>query len=273
VKVFLGIIAVIFFGQGILAQKENFKSRSTLGFLVGGSYYIGDLNEFGHFQNTNLSLGLVYRYYLNSRLELRLSYNYGKVEGHDADSDYGYHQLRNLSFESPIHELTGGIEFNYLNYKIGDEKYFFTPYMFIEMGAFRMNPMRDYQGEMIELQPLGTEGQGSSLSNKDPYSLTQFVIPMGIGVKINLGRRVAMAIEYGIRKTFTDYLDDVGGNYVDPVLLTQENGSLAARMADPSLGGFEAIGPRGNAATKDWYSMFGAMITIPLGKEGTCYYR
>lgn len=241
--------------------------------MVGGSYYIGDLNQYNHFKNTNLSAGLIYRYYVNSRIELRLSYNYGKVGASDADSDYEYHRLRNLSFESQIHELTGGIEFNYLNYKIGDGKYFFTPYMFIEAGAFRMNPMREHQGEMIELQPLGTEGQGSSLNSSDPYSLTQFVIPMGVGIKINLGQRMAMSIEYGIRKTFTDYLDDVGGDYINPVLLTQENGSLAARMADPSLDGFEAIGPRGNSATKDWYSMFGIMITIPLGKEGTCYYR
>ena len=266
------IIVFLVIGSSF-AQRENFRSRSTLGFMVGGSYYIGDLNQYDHFNNTNLSLGLVYRYYVNSRLELRLSYNYGKVEGSDADSDYAYYRLRNLSFESQIHELTGGIEFNYLNYKIGDGKYFFTPYMFIEMGAFRMNPMREYQGEMVELQPLGTEGQGSSLNDQDPYSLTQFVIPMGVGVKINLGQRMAMSIEYGIRKTFTDYLDDVGGDYVDPVLLTQENGSLAARMADPSLGGFEGLGPRGNSATKDWYSMFGVMITIPLGSESTCYYK
>jgi hypothetical protein len=241
--------------------------------MAGGSYYIGDLNQFDHFKNTHLSLGLVYRYYINSRIELRLSYNYGKVSADDADSDYAYYRQRNLSFESQIHEFTGGIEFNYFNYKIGDGKYFFTPYMFLEIGAFQMNPMREYQGDMVELQPLGTEGQGSSLNSKDPYSLTQFVIPMGIGFKLNIGKRSAISFEYGIRKTFTDYLDDVGGDYVNSVALTQENGNLAARMADPSLGGVEAIGPRGNSATKDWFSMFGVMVTFPLGKESKCHYR
>jgi hypothetical protein len=254
-------------------QRENFRSRSTLGIKGGGSYYIGDLNQYHHFRRTNISAGLIYRYYVNSRIELRLSYNYGKIAGNDADSNYEYQRLRNLSFESDIHELVGGIEFNYLNYKIGDGKYFFTPYMFIEAGAFRMNPKREYQGEMIELQPLGTEGQGSALNDKDPYSLTQFVIPMGVGVKMNVGKTMAISLEYGIRKTFTDHLDDVGGDYVDPVLLTQANGNLATRMSDPSLGGFEAIGPRGNSSTNDWYSMFGLMITFKLGKEGSCYYK
>lgn len=136
-----------------------------------------------------------------------------------------------------------------------------------------MNPMTEYNGEMIELQPLGTEGQGSNLNPNSPYSLTQFAIPFGVGIKLNLSRGVAISLEYGLRKTFTDYLDDVGGNYVDQVALSAANGDLAARLADRSIGGFQAVGPRGNSATNDWYNIFGAMITFPLGKESKCFYR
>ena len=267
------ILIILSFSTVCFSQKENFRSRSSLGGMIGGSYYIGDLNPYGHFKNTHLALGAIYRFRVNSRIELRASYNYGKVSGSDANSDYEKYNQRNLSFQSRIHELTGGIEFHYKNYKLGDPKYFFTPYMFIEMGVFQMDPKRQFNGELVELQPLGTEGQGSSLNSDDPYSLTQFVIPMGVGFKLNLGTRTAISFEYGIRKTFTDYLDDVGGNYVDPVMLAVENGGLAARMADPSLDGFEAVGPRGNPATTDWYSFFGAMITFPLGKEGKCFYK
>lgn len=264
---------IIFLSSGLFSQSENFRSRSSFGPMIGGSYYIGDLNQFGHFKNTNLSGGLVYRYYVNSRLELRANFIYAHVDGADADSDIAIHQNRNLSFQSDIWELGGGLEFNYLNYKLGDMKYFFTPYMFIELGLARINPQAEFNGELIDLQPLGTEGQGSSLSDKDPYSLTQIVIPFGVGIKLNLTKRMAISLEYGMRKTFTDYLDDVGGNYVNSDALLLENGNIAAQLADRSLGENRAYGPRGNSSTKDWYSTFGAMITFSLGKPGKCFYH
>lgn len=267
------ILILIILSSSVFSQRENFKSRSSLGIMAGGSYYIGDLNPYKHFQNTHISGGLIYRYYINSRIELRGTLMYGKVSASDANSSIEVHRLRNLSFQSRIYEISSGIEFNYKNYKIGDTKYYFTPYMTIGLGIARINPSRMMNDELIELQPLGTEGQGSALNNKDPYSLTQLVIPLGIGFKINIGERSAISFEYGIRKTFTDYLDDVGGNYIDQVDLTVQNGNLTARMADPSFDEFDAVGPRGNPTTKDWYSMFGITLTFPLGKEGSCYYR
>jgi hypothetical protein len=267
------VFIIAFWSVVAVGQSENFKSRSAFGPMLGGSYYIGDLNPYGHFRNTNLSGGFVYRYYVNSRIELRGNLLYGKVEANDADSKIELHRNRNLSFESEIWEIAGGIEFNYFNYKLGDQKYSITPYMFIELGVFRMNPQAEFNGEMVDLQPLGTEGQGSTLSDKDPYSLTQIVIPFGIGLKVNVTRRMALSFEYGLRKTFTDYLDDVGGNYVNPEQLILENGNLAARLADRSLSDTPAYGPRGNSSTKDWYSMFGIQLTFSLGKASTCFYQ
>lgn len=267
------IFSLILIGFHSVGQRETFLSRSSFGPMVGGSYYIGDLNKYRHFQNTHLSGGLIYRYYINSRIELRGALKYGKVSGADELSKNPTQQLRNLSFESSIFEIAGGLEFNYFNYKLGDGKYFFSPYLFVEIGVFRMKPMTEYNGDLIELQPLGTEGQGTSLSDEDYYSLTQLVIPFGIGFKLNLGKKAAISFEYGLRKTFTDYLDDVSGNYVDGNLLAEESGNLAARLSNRSIGDYEAIGPRGNSSTKDWYSMFGIMLTFPLGKEGKCYYH
>jgi len=256
------------------SQTENFRSRSSFGFMVGGSYYIGDLNQFAHFRRTNLSAGAVYRYYLNSRLALRAGIRYGTIEGYDSDTDNSFQQNRNLSFQSEIYEVTGGIEFNYKNYKLGNTQFFFSPYMFIDIGVFRMNPQTEYNGELIDLQPIGTEGQGSSLSSENPYNLTQIVIPLGVGFKMNLGKRAAVSFEYGIRKTFTDYLDDVGeGNYINPNELAQENGDIAARLSDRSLNNAPMVGSRGNSSTNDWYSMFGVMFTFSLGNPDKCFYH
>lgn len=255
------------------SQSENFRSRSSFGFMLGGSYYIGDLNQYAHFRRTNLSGGILYRYYVNSRIAIRGGVRYGKIEGYDSDASSPIQKQRNLSFQSEIWEVSAGLEFNYLNYKLGNEKYNFSPYLFIDLGVFRMNPQTKFNNELVDLQPIGTEGQGSSLSEKDPYPLTQLVIPFGIGFKLNLGQKAAISFEYGLRKTFTDYLDDVGGNYVDSELLAQENGSIAARLSDPSGSNQQMTGSRGNSATKDWYSMFGVMFTFSLGDPDKCFYR
>ena len=88
--------------------------------------------------------------------------------------------------------------------------------------------------EWLDLQPLGTEGQYSSqYPEKDPYQLIQFAIPVGIGFKVSLSEKFSMAIEYGLRKTFTDYIDDVGGIYASPQYLFMENED-AANLSDRS---------------------------------------
>jgi hypothetical protein len=193
------------------------------------------------------------------------------VEASDADSKLDLLKNRNLSFQSQIIELAGGVEFNYFPFQIGHDRYKGTAYLLAEIGIFRMNPKTEYNGDLIELQSLGTEGQGSSLSSKDNYSLTQVCVPLGVGCKFSLGKKASMSFEFGIRKTFTDYLDDVGsGSFVDPDALAAENGPLAAELSNRNLNG-SRYGKRGTTATKDWYVFSGTMITFRLGKPNKCY--
>jgi len=259
------LLSIFAFGQN-----SNHRSKSELGVLLGGSYYIGDLNQFGHFNKTQPAVGLLYRYNYHSRLSLRANCTYGKVKADDADSKRDLFQNRNLSFESNIFELAGGVEFTYLPFFLGSERYKGTAYILAEIGIFRMNPKTEFNGDMVELQPIGTEGQGSDLSSRKNYSLTQICIPLGVGVKFALGKKAALSFEYGIRKTFTDYLDDVGSNsYVDAVELAAANGPLAAQLSNRSLDG-SRFGKRGNTSTSDWYSFFGTMITFRLGRPNKC---
>lgn len=272
-NIFLSGLIIIGTFNSVNGQTESFISRSSLGVMIGGSYYIGDLNQFGHFKHTNLSGALLYRYHVNSRVAIRGALRYGKVEGYDSDSNDPYRQARNLSFESEIFEVAAGVEFNFVNYKIGNDEYFFTPYMFLDLGVFKMDPKTSYNGELVKLRGIGTEGQGSDLTDLKRYSLVQFVIPFGIGFKINLGKRAALTLEYGIRKTFTDYLDDVGsGDFLNREELTLQNGDIAAHLSDRSLDDVKMTGKRGNPSTKDWYSMFGIGVTFKLGKANTCFY-
>ena len=77
-------------------------------------------------------------------------------------------------------------------------------------------------------------------------------------------------MEYGIRKTFTDYLDDVhSSRYIDSDQLGAINGPLAATLSNRSLDG-SRFGTRGNPSTKDWYAFFGAMLSFRLGGPRVC---
>lgn len=271
------ILILLLITQHSIAQiRPKFASKCELGVMLGGSYYTGELNRMGHFQQLEPAGGLIFRYNVHPRLALRVNAFYGWVRGDDSRSQFEYQRNRNLSFRSHIMEIAAGFEFNYFNYEIGNEKHWITPYMFGEIGVFQMNPKTKYNGEWVDLRPLGTEGQGTSLSNEKPYSLVQLSIPMGLGVKMNIGKNVALSLEYGIRLTFTDYIDDVSGTYVDRDALAQVNGGIAADLSDRSLAplgtnernaGFR----RGDPNNKDWYSFFGMILTFRLGKPTTCW--
>lgn len=258
----------------VFAQRKHNKSVEV-GVFLGGSYYIGDLNPTRHFdQFTRPGGGIVCRYNFSQRLAARANFLLGKIEAHDEFSPSEYQQQRNLSFQSSITEFSAQLEFNFLNYEIGDDKSKFSPYIFGGVGAFVFDPQGQINDEWISLQQLSTEGQGLPRGPK-PYKLTQFTLPFGVGVKINVAKNMSLGLEWGMRKTFTDYLDDVSTRYYDPKVLEQYKGPLAVIMADQSKGtdvGVSNVGrQRGNPATKDWYSFAGAVLTIRLkGKREEC---
>lgn len=256
-------------GWGQKSYRHNAMSRSELGFMVGGSYYIGDLNQ-RHFNHTNLAGQLLYRYNINARFAYRLNFTYGKIEGYDSEQKEAVLRNRNLSFQSHLFELGSGIEITYFPFEIGNKKYKGTAYLLAEFSLTRINPLTEFQGEMVELQPLGTEGQGTSLGTRGKYSRVQLGIPLAVGARISLSENVGLNIEYGIRLLFTDYLDDVGGyRYVDPLVLAAENGPTAAALSNRSLDG-NRFGQRGNRATRDWYTFFGIGLTFRMGGKNGC---
>ena len=140
--------------------------------------------------------------------------------------------------------LSERVEFNYVNYKMGNDDYFFTPYMFIDIGVFKMNPRTEYNGEMVSLQSIGTEGQGSDLTDENVYPLVQVAIPFGIGYKMKLVDKFAIALELRAQYTF---VDDIDYN-------NQEIESLKF----------------GNPNSNDWYMLTAISIVYSFGRP-PCY--
>jgi hypothetical protein len=262
------------YGQIVVAQ------LSEVGVITGVTYYVGDLNN-KHFKNSAFSMGILYRYNINDRIAFRINFLYGNVKGKDSQSDDPVKVNRNLSFKSSIAELGGIFEFSYYTYSPGDKKNKFSTYILMGFNYFKMNPKGLLDDVWYELNALGTEGQNFEGGPKH-YKLDAFAIPIGLGAKVNLGKRIAIAIEYSIRFTFTDYLDDVSGNYwaTDDFLNSNGEltiaGQLADRRLDPGLPTQNEAGEtlglqRGNPSRKDWYGFAGILLSFRIGKDNnTC---
>lgn len=257
------IIPIIFALLTLPAAAQ--KRVQELGLFLGGSYYTGDLNPNGHFNSlTKPAGGVVHRYNLNDRFTWRNGIFLGTIAGDDARSASFSQQQRNLSFKSKLYEFHSVAEFNFLEYEIGDEKRMFTPFMFAGVDVFNFSPKGLLGNQWVGLQQLHTEAQSK------PYKLTQVAIPFGAGIKTMLAKRIGLVLEWGLRKTFTDYLDDVSTVYANPADIAIYSGSLGVVMADRNTSSdpISNIGrQRGNPRTKDWYSFAGVTLSFKLKEQ------
>ncbi len=260
------IIAALIFLTGNRAWAQ----RTEAGFFLGGSFYMGDINKSKLFAQTNFAGGLIYRYNLNTYWAVKGNALYGKVEA--TDSKYGNIE-RNLSFRSNIFDFGLQMELNFMRYFTGSKTiYRFTPYLTGGVALFFFNPQAYYEGKWRNLKSLSTEGEGlPQYPDVKEYSLAQIAIPFGMGFKYSLSDKVSIGLEWTMRKTFTDYIDDVSGKYVDLNVLESQKGAIAAALSDPT--GMHKEGElRGDSQTKDWYSFAGVTLTFKIqkSKKGTC---
>jgi len=268
------IYTLLFLSFGAFAQRN--KPSMEVGVFLGGSYYIGEINQQHLGQFTKPAGGLVFRYNFNRRLAARANAWYGIVEAHDSYSESAAQKQRNMSFKSDISEISAVLEFNFLDYELGNENRRFSPYIFGGFAGYKFKPQVDFGGQWVNAQPLATEGQGlpGGASNRK-YKLTQVSLPFGVGFKTHLAESIGLSVEWGMRKTFTDYIDDVSTEYYDPAVLAIAYGPTSAAVSDPSIGtdpNYSNVGrQRGNPTNKDWYSFIGFIFTIKIkSKPNAC---
>jgi len=248
-----------------VAQKTG-QRDFEIGISGGVSWYNGDLNPdifFGkHY--THRAFGVQLRKNLNQRFALRWQLNYGTLSADDRLASSPFQQNRNLNFTSKLYEFASTIEFNFLPYDALNPKHPFSPYTFVGLSVFRFNPQTDLEGNIYQLQPLATE-------NKH-YSRTSVGIPFGFGFKLALTDRFILSADWGMRRTFSDYIDDVSTTY-------PAQGSLDGLSEDISDRSLEQSSPdgtnwgtqRGNSRTKDWYSFAMLSFSVRIGpKKGSC---
>jgi hypothetical protein len=207
---------------------------------------------------------------IRDHLTTNFSVTAGKISASDAKGKARY-RGRNLSFGSSIGEASLTLQYDLFDLTAAKS---LTPYGFIGIGGFGFKPYAyDTAGNKIYLRPLGTEGQEiPEYSNKKLYGLTQFEIPMGIGAKYAINDHMFLGAEFGFRKLFTDYLDDVSGyNYADTAVLRSARGPQAAEMAfragEIAGSKYPISGQRGNPKVKDNFYTVVIKLTVSFDKS------
>jgi len=239
-----------------------------IGVQVGTSHFLGDLGgqrgigrpflrdtDFGTLRP---NFGVFARYNMGANFSARLDVNYLQLSGDDAlagSSDFSlenrgtdpsgagidgawFRWYRNLHFRTRVFEASIGAEIIPYNFELGGGYYGYSvlsPYGFVGIGVFNFKPQaRDENQVWRDLQPLRTEGQGF-VEGRVPYALTQMNIPLGVGIKWTYNDTWALGLEVNHRLTFTDYIDDVSTDYVDPTIFEDnfdaETAAIATFMA------------------------------------------
>ena len=264
--------------------KQRWKAyRSEVHIGAGATNFLGELggaDQIGtdyfkdlELNQTRLAISAGVRYKLTQMFALNTHLSYGKISGDDALTKEFFRNYRNLNFKSNIYEINTNLEFSFIREQVGaryrlrgvrgQRGFEMSAYGFVGIGLFYFDPKGQIDGEWVKLRPLNTEGQGLT-STRKKYSNFQLAIPIGIGFKYSFDRRWGIGLEYGIRKTFTDYMDDASKTYYDNGDLFLQKGALSAAMADKSSKDFPYITAageqRGDPRDKDAY-MF-AVISI-----------
>lgn len=233
------------------------------GFNAGFSLYNGDLSpkdNMDYLKMLHPAGGAFLRINTTTPISLRLGANFGTLSGNDERSANAFRQL---NFQSRISELYFTGEWNIFEWYPGKGRTSISPYAFAGLNLFHFNPQTRVDNQWIDLQPLGTEGQGLD-GYSEKYELTQVAIPFGLGLKLNLPGRWRLGLELGARKLFTDYLDDVGSQRVVYEDILNGNGALAAQLSNPSFNPdtdpLQTSYTRGKAAN-DWYYIGGLTVS------------
>ena len=276
----------------------SFGQTHEAGISIGVSNFLGDLGKkeprarsyFGDIEASLFkpAVGIFYRNTFNHWVAFRGAFTYTQFEGDDKlantkelRDDAWYRNYRNLHFKSHAFEVSAMVEVNLMKYVPGSSRFKFAPYVFTGIAMLRFNPKAKYYGEWVELQPIGTEGQGMpQYPDRHKYSLFQPTLPIGIGLKYNINKYLSLGIEFGHRFTFTDYIDDVSTTYVSEQEFIDfdgyDKGSMAYDLSrrsseiDPeeTYGAVTTPGEvRGNPGGKDGYLFSSVTVTYKLANN------
>lgn len=195
---------LVIFLVGFLAIKALAQPSVDIGVFGGAGTYFGDMTTIDFQKSINPAYGGFVRFNFNPRYALRFNVINGTI-GAEGEFDF---KLPNSSlpgnswnFNKNVLDISMNFEWNYLKYIVGDKDTHWTTFIYGGIGIQTYK----YNIENPEIQIDGSE-------------ITP-TIPFGLGVKYTLSKRWGIGLEGGLRKTFSDKLD----NLDDPFSYTDES--------------------------------------------------
>lgn len=182
IKKALTITLLCFLSFNLLAQ------RSEVGFGLGTFNYTGDLARNYNVLNSRPAATVFYRSNLSNVVSFRAAITGGKLAASDSRPYDPFAVERRASFNIFLIEASTVFEYHFLNWRETKRFVRFSPYLFGGLALF------------------GMSGNGSK---PEEYSNVQGAIPFGTGLKYVINPKWYVALEFGARKTFFDYLDNV----------------------------------------------------------------
>lgn len=225
-KITIVLLLFAVLGPACFRMQAQEDYRFDAGGGLGMTGYLGDANMSNLWSNPGFDAMLLFRYLRNPRIAFKTGLYIGSLSGNTADMTDVLPDQAQFKFSTTFYELSEMFEFNFLNYGIG-EKYRnlkrFTPYI--------------------------TAGLGVTMWTSDGYLGAAFTIPLGVGAKFKINRRLNLGLEFLMKKTFSDRLD--GENLSDPHLIKS-----------------------GFAKNTDWYSTLSLTLSYEFSKRcATCNYK
>lgn len=264
-------------------NKNTFKRNvyNAIGISLNAFNYFGDLSPSAKklstdFAFTRPAVGGSFVHRFGPRYQLVANFMLGGIKGADNksadpnDEEAAYRYVRNLSFRNRIQEFSvvGQVDL-FENQATYISRVKWTPYLYAGVAIFHHNPQAQVPktdlegnsfsnaGDWVDLKPLKTEGTD--------YKLIQAAIPFGIGARFRINELMDISGEFGFRYTFTDYLDDVSKNYVDPAEL---DGELARAMAYRSNEVKPGVSTKVDEIIADPYTADGYTTVRGYGRAG-----
>lgn len=185
--------------------------------------YSGDLIRGYQIQNVTPAFSIHHRQNFSNIISVKYALTGGYIKGSDNRPIDVFGEERAASFRSTLFELSTVFEYNFLEYKEDGFPFRWTPYAFLGAAFTKWNNT-DSDADFSRIQPS---------------------IPFGMGIKKLVGKRFSIDLEFGFRKTFFDYIDNI--SYDE----TQE------RIKDYQYG---------NPNDNDWYYYTGISISYIIYK-------
>ncbi|MBL7858430.1 MAG: hypothetical protein JNM57_12135 [Cyclobacteriaceae bacterium] len=244
-------------GQSFYSYRSERDLILTAGFNT--STYYGDLKDNSDYLDAKPSISLGAMYYFYPRIAARAEFSWVTFSGDDADSKDSGKIRRNLSFKSSNIEFSTTAVINLIP-TLPNRRFYQRPkynaYGFVGIGGLYFNPKAELDGTKYNLKPLQTEGVN--------YSRFTFIIPYGIGGRLQIDPFFNIAVEMGWRKTFSDYIDDVSTKYIDHSASDPITQQLADRRPEIGLPPLPVGAKRGDPSKKDAYMLLSVKVEYYL---------